>query len=138
MKEERALFRDERVTRSGGAMPTVELSAGPIDYEDTGGDGPVLVFLHGLTMDGSVWRHVVAGLQGDYRCVLPTLPLGGHRRPMRAGADLSLAGIALLVGEFIEALGLADVTLIQNDWGGESGRAHVGTPVTCQGRMPAR
>ncbi len=99
-------------------MPTVELSAGPIDYEDTGGDGPVLVFLHGLTMDGSVWRHVVAGLRGDYRCVLPTLPLGGHRRPMRAGADLSLAGIARLVGEFIEALGLADVTLVQNDWGG--------------------
>jgi len=37
-------------------MPTVELTAGPIDYEDSGGDGPVLVFLGGVLMDGSVWH----------------------------------------------------------------------------------
>jgi len=66
-------------------MPEVELAAGTIEYHDTGGDGPVLVFLHGLTMDGSLWRKVVPGLAADYRCVLPTLPLGGHRRRL---ADL--------------------------------------------------
>jgi pimeloyl-ACP methyl ester carboxylesterase len=99
-------------------MPRVELAAGTIAYQDTGGDGPVLVFLHGLTMDGSLWRKVVPGLVPDYRCVLPTMPLGGHRHPMRSSADLSLRGIALLVGEFIEKAGLVDVTLVQNDWGG--------------------
>lgn len=99
-------------------MPEVELSAGTIDYSDTGGEGPVLVLLHGLTMDGSLWRKVVPGLRGEYRCVLPTLPLGAHRRPMRPGADLSLRGLALLVGEFLEALDLRDVTLVANDWGG--------------------
>jgi pimeloyl-ACP methyl ester carboxylesterase len=99
-------------------MPEVELSAGTIEYQDTGGDGPVLVFLHGLTMDGSLWRKVVPGLAPDYRCVLPTLPLGGHRRPMRPGADLSLRGMALLVGEFIDQAALTGVTLVQNDWGG--------------------
>jgi pimeloyl-ACP methyl ester carboxylesterase len=99
-------------------MPRIELAAGTIEYQDTGGDGPVLVFLHGLTMDGSLWRKVVPGLVPDYRCVLPTLPLGGHRHPMRSGADLSLRGIALLVGEFIEKADLTDVTLVQNDWGG--------------------
>lgn len=41
-------------------MPEVELSAGTIEYEDTGGDGPVIVFLHGATIDSSVWRHVIA------------------------------------------------------------------------------
>ena len=87
-------------------MPEIELSAGVIEYQDTGGDGPVLVFLHGLLMDGTVWRKVVASLRADYRCVLPTLPLGGHRRPMRPDADLSLHGIALLVGEFLEKAGL--------------------------------
>jgi pimeloyl-ACP methyl ester carboxylesterase len=99
-------------------MPEVELSAGPIEYEDTGGDGPVLVFLHGLTINGTVWRHVVADLRGDYRCVVPTWPLGGHRKPMRTGADLSLRGLALLIDEFLEKLGLTDVTLVLNDWGG--------------------
>ncbi len=29
-------------------MPELELSAGTIDYEDTGGSGPVIVFVHGL------------------------------------------------------------------------------------------
>jgi pimeloyl-ACP methyl ester carboxylesterase len=37
---------------------------------------------------------------------------------MRAGADLSIDGIALLVAEFLERLDLQDVTLIMNDWGG--------------------
>ncbi len=99
-------------------MPEVELSAGTIEYEDTGGGGPVVVLLHGLVMDGSLWRHVVADLSSDYRCVVPTLPLGGHRRPMRPDADLSLRGIARLVGEFLERLDLRDVTLVGNDWGG--------------------
>jgi pimeloyl-ACP methyl ester carboxylesterase len=99
-------------------MPEVELSAGVIEYEDTGGAGPVLVFLHGLTMDGSLWRHVIPSLRGDFRCVLPTLPLGGHRRPMKSSADLSLTGMALLIEEFIERLDLDNVTIVQNDWGG--------------------
>ncbi len=99
-------------------MPAVELSAGTIEYEDTGGEGPVIVLLHGLIMDGSLWRHVVAELRSDYRCVLPTLPLGAHRRPMRADADLSMRGIAEIVGELIERLDLREITLAMSDWGG--------------------
>lgn len=99
-------------------MPELELSAGTIDYEDTGGDGPVLVFLHGVAMDGSLWRHVVADLRADHRCVVPTLPLGGHRRPMRPDADLTLAGHVKLVAEVLERLDLRDATVVGNDWGG--------------------
>jgi pimeloyl-ACP methyl ester carboxylesterase len=69
-------------------------------------------------MDGTVWRHVVEDLRRDYRCVLPTLPLGGHRTPMRPDADLSLTGQARLLREFLDALDLHEVTLVQNDWGG--------------------
>jgi pimeloyl-ACP methyl ester carboxylesterase len=99
-------------------MPELELSAGTIDYEDTGGDGPVIVLVHGLMMDGSLWRNVVAELRSDYRCVLPTLPLGGHRHPMRADADLSMSGVAEILGEFIERLDLREITLVMSDWGG--------------------
>lgn len=98
-------------------MPAIELSAGTIDYQDTGGDGPVLVFGHGLPMNETQWRKVVP-LLGSYRCVLPTLPLGAQRQPMNPDADLSERGVALLLGEFIERLGLEDVTLVLNDWGG--------------------
>jgi pimeloyl-ACP methyl ester carboxylesterase len=98
-------------------MPEVELSAGIIDYEDTGGSGPVVVLLHGLAMDGSVWRNVVSDLRGDHRCVVPTLPLGAHRRPMRPDADLSLRGHARILAEFLERLDLRAVTLVQSDIG---------------------
>jgi pimeloyl-ACP methyl ester carboxylesterase len=99
-------------------MPEVKLPAGTIEYEDTGGDGPVLVLLHGLAQNGSVWRNVVADLRGDHRCVVPTLPLGGHRRPMCPDADLSMRALSRLVAQFLGRLDLRAVTLVENDWGG--------------------
>jgi pimeloyl-ACP methyl ester carboxylesterase len=98
-------------------MKEIELSAGTIEYEDTGG-GPVLVLLHGLMMDASLWDGPIADLSADHRCVAPTLPLGAHRRAMHAGADLSLPGIARLAAEFLDRLDLRDVTLVGNDTGG--------------------
>jgi pimeloyl-ACP methyl ester carboxylesterase len=95
----------------------VELSAGTVEYTDTGGEGPVVVFVHGLLMDGSLWDGPVANLAG-LRCVVPTLPLGAHRHPMRDDADLSVAGIARLLGEFLERLDLREVTLAGVDTGG--------------------
>lgn len=99
-------------------MTTIELSAGTINYQDTGGPGPTLVFAHGLLMDGSLWDATVAELSADHRCVAPTLPLGAHRHPMHADADLSLPGIASLLAEFLDRLDLRDVTLVGNDTGG--------------------
>lgn len=97
---------------------SVETSAGTIEYQDTGGDGPVLVFLHGLLMNSSVWDGVVERLGADYRCVRPELPFGAHRLALRADADLSLHGIAGLLGEFAAAAELRECTVIGNDWGG--------------------
>jgi pimeloyl-ACP methyl ester carboxylesterase len=96
-------------------MAELELTAGTIEYEDSGGDGPVLVLLGGLVMDGSVWDPLVEKLRGDFRCVVPTLPLGAHRKPMRPDADLSLQGFAGMVRELLERLELDEVTLVQND-----------------------
>jgi len=99
-------------------MPQIELSAGTIAYSDTGGGGPVIVLLHGLLMDASLWDEVTADLSPGHRCVVPTLPLGAHTQAIKPGADLSLPGIAKLVAEFLGRLGLDDVTLVGNDTGG--------------------
>jgi pimeloyl-ACP methyl ester carboxylesterase len=98
-------------------MQELELPAGIIEYEDTGGSGPIVVLLHGLVMDSSLWRKVVQELRNDHRCVVPTMPLGSHRRPMRTDADLSPRGIAKLQAEFLEVLDLREVTLVGNDSG---------------------
>lgn len=109
-------------------MAEIELTAGPLDYADTGGTGPCLVLLHGPLVGRTVWRKVVAELGPDFRCVVPSLPLGSHRRPMRPDAELGIAALADLVAEFLDRLDLTDVTLVINDWGGaqlivERGRA---------------
>jgi pimeloyl-ACP methyl ester carboxylesterase len=100
------------------ATREVALSAGPIEYRDNGGDGPVVVLLGGLLMDASLWDDVVAELAPGHRCIVPTLPLGAHRRAMRDDADLSPRGLARLVAELLERLELDDVTLVGNDTGG--------------------
>jgi len=38
-------------------------------YEDTGGDGPVVIFSHGLFMDHEMFAPQVAALKGRYRCI---------------------------------------------------------------------
>jgi pimeloyl-ACP methyl ester carboxylesterase len=99
-------------------MAEIELSAGAIQYDDSGGQGPVIVLCHGLLMTASLWDEVVEGLGPGVRCVRPTLPLGAHRRPMRPDADLSLRGQVRLLAEFLERLELEKVTLVFNDWCG--------------------
>lgn len=99
-------------------MAEIELSAGTISYEDTGGDGPVIVMCHGLLMSASLWDEVVEVLGSGYRCVRPTMPLGAHPRPMRPDADLSLRGQVRLLAEFLQRLDLHEVTLVVHDWCG--------------------
>jgi pimeloyl-ACP methyl ester carboxylesterase len=98
-------------------MKDIELSAGTIRYRDTG-SGPTIVFVHGLLVDGTLWRKVVPSLESRFRCVVPDWPLGSHTVPMKPSADLSPPGIARLFAEFLDKLDLRDVTLVANDTGG--------------------
>ena len=98
-------------------MPDLTLPQGTISYRDTG-DGPPVVFVHGLLVDGTVWRKVTPLLDGAARSIVPDVPLGSHRTPMNADADVTPHGVARLVGDFLAALDLEDVTLVGNDTGG--------------------
>jgi len=99
------------------ALETVDLDAGRISYRDSG-SGPTIVFAHGLLVDGNLWRKVTPLLQGEFRCVVPDLPLGSHREAMRPDADLTPPGVARILADFMSALELDDVTLVGNDTGG--------------------
>ena len=98
-------------------MPDLTLPQGTISYRDTG-DGPPVVFVHGLLVDGTVWRKVTPLLDGAARSIVPDLPLGSHRTPMNADADVTPHGVARMVGDLLAALDLEDVTLVGNDTGG--------------------
>ncbi len=101
-------------------MPTVTLNAGTIHYENAGPpDGRPVLFIHGYSMGSSLWRPLSEQLAArGFSCLAPTWPLGAHTEPMREGAELTMEGIAAIVGELLHALALEDVVLVGNDTGG--------------------
>ena len=94
-----------------------ELPQGKIRYRDVG-EGEPLLFIHGIVVNGDIWRKVVPELAGEFRCLVPDWPLGSHTAPMSADADFSLPGLAQLVVDFMDALGLKSATLVGLDSGG--------------------
>lgn len=95
----------------------VHLRHGTIRYREDG-TGEPLLFVHGVAVNGDLWREVVPLLAKDFRCIVPDWPLGAHELPMDRDADLSPPALASLVVEFMDALGLETATLVGNDTGG--------------------
>jgi pimeloyl-ACP methyl ester carboxylesterase len=105
------------ISQALGEQKEAQLPQGTIVYRERGSGEPI-VFIHGLLVNGDLWRKVVPELAKDYRCIAPDLPLGSHTRPMNESADLSPHGLAKLIDDFLAALGLENVTLVGNDTGG--------------------
>lgn len=100
-------------------MKSVDVTAGTIEYREEGEpSGPPVVLLHGLLMNDAQWNLALPLLPPGFRYLLPVLPMGGHRIPMREDADLTMPGMVNIVGDFLDALDLTDVTLVVTDWGG--------------------
>jgi pimeloyl-ACP methyl ester carboxylesterase len=100
-------------------MKSVDVTAGTIEYREEGDpSGPPVVLLHGLLMNDAQWNSALPLLPSGFRYLLPVLPMGGHRIPMDEDADLTLPGMVNIVADFLDAIDLADVTLVVTDWGG--------------------
>ena len=101
---------------------TVDLPQGRVAYRIAGpaaSNHPPVVLVHGLLVDSRLWAPVAERLAAEgIRSYAPTLPLGAHRWPMNADADLSPHGVARLVLDFMQALDLNDVIIVGNDTGG--------------------
>src|SRR3954451_17277747 len=95
---------------------TLQLPQGPVRVREAG-QGPPIVFIHGLLADGRLWDDVVAPLSKSARCIVPDLPLGAHRTALKPDADLTPYGLAKLIADLLAALELHDATLIANDTG---------------------
>ena len=77
-----------------------------------------MVFVHGLLVNADLWQYVVQETAAaGARCLAVDWPLGAHRIAV-PHADLSRMGVADLIAEFLEVLGLENVTLVANDTGG--------------------
>lgn len=104
-------------SRRSAETREVELEQGVVRYQEVG-EGPVLVFVHGLLVNGALWRKVVPLLGQHYRCIVPDLPLGSHRIPLNPDVNSGPGVAAQIIADLLEALDLRDVTLVGNDTGG--------------------
>lgn len=96
---------------------TVNIPAGAIGVREAGQGEPVL-FIHGVVANGVAWRHVVRPLSRRARCIAPDWPLGSHQ-PAMPSADLTLPGLARMVVDVLDALGLEEAVVVGNGYGGD-------------------
>jgi haloalkane dehalogenase len=83
------------------------------------GEGPVVLLLHGEPSWSFLYRHVIRVLvDGGCRAVAPDMIGFGRSDKPTAIADHTYARHIAWTAAFVEALGLKDVTLVGQDWGG--------------------
>lgn len=94
----------------------VDTPSGRIAYVEQG-QGPVALFVHGVLLNGYLWRHQLAELGDVRRCIALDLLAHGHTE-IQPAQDVSSVANATMIGEFLDALGLEQVDLVGNDSGG--------------------
>jgi haloalkane dehalogenase len=108
----------------------VDLDDGPVrmHYVDEGPrDGAVVLLLHGEPTWSYLYRHMVPGLvEAGLRAVAPDLIGFGRSDKPTPRTEYTYARHVGWVWSFIEALGLRDITLFGQDWGGLIGLRLVG------------
>jgi pimeloyl-ACP methyl ester carboxylesterase len=95
---------------------TIQTSWGRIGYTEQG-QGPVALFVHGVLLNGYLWRHQLAHLASLRRCIAVDLLAHGSTE-VAPGRDLSVTANANMLAEFLDALGVDQVDLVGNDSGG--------------------
>src|SRR6266508_4439539 len=98
----------------------VDLPSGArVHYFDVG-TGDTLLFLHGNPAWSFQWRDLIAGLRGSFRCVALDYP-GFGLSSAPPGYGFTPREQSHMLEEFVDRLGLHDVTLVMQDWGGPIG-----------------
>jgi pimeloyl-ACP methyl ester carboxylesterase len=98
------------------ARKSVDTRSGRISYVERG-SGPVALFVHGVLLNGYLWRHQLAELGGLRRCIAPDLLAHGHTE-IDQDQDVSVTANAHMLAQFLDALGIEQIDLVGNDSGG--------------------
>jgi pimeloyl-ACP methyl ester carboxylesterase len=88
---------------------------GNIAYTEQG-HGPVALFVHGVYLNGYLWRHVIGRVADLRRCIAIDL-LAHGATGASSDQDLSFTAQAEMLEAFCENLGLDQVDLVANDSG---------------------
>jgi len=102
-------------TQSLALRHSVQLPSGRISYLEQG-SGPVALFVHGVLLNGYLWRNQLAGLSDIRRCIAVDLLAHGDTETA-PDKDISVTANAKMLKEFLNALKIDQVDLVGNDSG---------------------
>ena len=94
----------------------VQTASGRISYTEEG-VGPVALFVHGVLLNGYLWRHQLADLSDIRRCIAVDLLAHGDTE-IAPNQDVTVTANAKMLREFLDALKIDQVDLVGNDSGG--------------------
>jgi pimeloyl-ACP methyl ester carboxylesterase len=100
-------------------LPTrhnVQTASGSISYMERGA-GPVALFVHGVLLNGHLWRHQLMDLSAIRRCIAVDLLAHGDTE-IASYQDVSVTANAKMLREFLDGLKIGQVDLVGNDSGG--------------------
>jgi pimeloyl-ACP methyl ester carboxylesterase len=107
-------------TKEGNQLSPVKHSiqtpSGRISYMEQG-TGPVALFVHGVLLNGHLWRHQLADLSDIRRNIAVDLLAHGDTE-IAPDQDVSVTANAKMLKEFLDALHIDQVDLVGNDSGG--------------------
>jgi pimeloyl-ACP methyl ester carboxylesterase len=81
------------------------------------GTGPVALFVHGVLLNGHLWRHQLEELSSIRRCIAVDLLAHGETE-IAPDQDVSVTANAEMLKQFLDALKIDQVDLVGNDSGG--------------------
>lgn len=94
---------------------TVTLHGHALSYLDSG-EGPAVLFIHGLLGSHRNWAHLVDALDTGHRVLAPDLI--GHGASAKPRGDYSLGAHAATLRDLLDRLGIDRVTLVGHSLGG--------------------
>src|SRR5260370_11402717 len=98
------------------AKNSLQPASGRISYTEHG-TGPVALFVHGVLLNGYLWRHQLADLSDIRRCIAVDLLAHGDTE-ITPDRDVSVTANAKMLKEFLDALNIDQVDVVGNDSGG--------------------
>ena len=98
-------------------LRSIELGGRRVEYVDLGeGDGPPIVFVHGLAGNWQNWLENLPAAAQERRAVALDLP--GFGRSEKPAHHISIPRFGRTVDELCDRLGLGEVVLVGNSMGG--------------------
>jgi len=97
------------------AVEYISIHGHQIGYR-RGGQGPVLLLLHGIAGSSLTWVPAMNLLQSDYTVLAPDFP--GHGASEKPPGDYSLGNLASTMRDFLNLLGIDRATVVGQSFGG--------------------